>query len=113
LLDAFGELARYQERLDILEQFQIPRMKDFLLDFTMCLLGGFPIRVLSTFRHEDVDFTVTFSTCSSNTLKLTHQLASRVGVLAYELDRLLGHIIDDDEINFSDVQTFFPDRGRN
>ena len=31
---------------------------------------------------------------------------------AYELDRLLGHIIDNYKIDFTNVKTFLPDGGR-
>ena len=31
---------------------------------------------------------------------------------AYELDRLLGHIIDNYKIDFTNVKTLFSDRGR-
>jgi len=32
--------------------------------------------------------------------------------VAYELDRLLGHIVDNDEIDFTNVQTLLTDGGR-
>jgi len=33
-------------------------------------------------------------------------------VSAYELDRLLGHIINHDKIHFTNIETLLPNRGR-
>lgn len=57
--------------------------------------------------------TIAFSSCTADALQLQlSALRNAAEVITHQLDGLLRHVIDDDEINLANVETLLPDRRR-
>lgn len=59
-----------------------------------------------------MNLAITLSTCSTNTLELAVSSVRFQAGTIYELDRLLGHIVDDNKVHFSNIQALLANRGR-
>lgn len=55
---------------DIVEKFKVEGADDIVLDGFVFLLGFVPVTFFSTFGKKNVDISIAFTACSTNTLKL-------------------------------------------